>query len=265
MNSNYKEFKVKDYVFKYYYKPKQNLSDQDFQELKNKILLVNTNSGMNFNYGIFSKDSSVDYHFEKMLVCLMELNGETVGFQYLYIYDDQVPKIVHQGLIVIYKNVGVDLVYYNGIIVNILLREKIGDFHTTIMASMPRLIEHSFDVFEEVWPSPKSNLAFQPKEYKKVVEFIFNNYVNVFFPIPEEHSLDLKRFVIEFKVQEKGFETNLRKMSKAASLENNLFAMFWLDYTKNETLVPVGLFNQKAYCKNLTKIKDLVSEKDLRW
>lgn len=261
-----KSFKVEDYILHFYYKPALWMTEEELLDLHEKVKYVNTISNKNFNYGIFDKTKSINKFYSEILICLMELNGETVGFQYQVIYDNAKMPLVHQGLVVIAKNTGVDLIGIEAQIAAVLIREIIGDYYSTTISSIPAVLEKFYNIFEEIWPSPYvSNLGRSCKSYREILKFLFDNYVKDYFPLNEEHELHEKRFVIEFKVQENGFETDLRKMPRSEDFLINNFCMFWLDYSKNETVILVGKFSQESFLKTVAKLKKYAKEKELRW
>lgn len=232
-------------------------SDPSRMEMEESIRLieqmnyVNRKAKTNLEYGIFDKSLSLTdkiFLMSNMSISLMRIAGEPVGFTYQYILDQKVQDkaIVHQGLLVAHKNPGRDVSIFN-FISSMKLRERLGDFYTTCLASAPFAIGAIAKVFSEVWPSPYGNQKVPPcKSYKEVANVCYERYVKPFFPYPENLTLDTRRFVVVSKAQEMGFEVDMRAMSRDEDLMANLFCMFWLNYEAQEIMMQIGLCDERA-------------------
>lgn len=239
----------KQYVLRYYYKPFFWMSSEELASLQSRLDKVNKESGKNFNYGIFDPKNQESF-YKNSMICIMELNGEPAGFFYNVIMEGEF-KIVHQGLVLISKNVGENLLYYPYVQSNRLIWEQIGDFYISNISSVPSIIGQVSTTYDQVWPSPYLNLDRpEDKNYIVVCEVLFKNYVKKFFPFPEEISLNKKRFVISSKVKEMGFDSNFRNLSRHPKLEVNLFCQFWIDYEKSEDIIQVGRFTKQTIERN---------------
>lgn len=254
---NKKILEYKGYTLSYYFKPGINSDEKELEEIEKKLNIVNKESGKNFSYGIFDPKNKKDF-YDTSLICILEIDNKPAGFFYNVILEFSSIKIVHQGLVLISKNIGENLLYYPYVQSNIFIRENIGDYYITSISSVPSIIGEIHNIFEEVWPSPFANLVRPPKkEYAMVAEKVFNEYVKKYFPFPEEVTFNKKRFIIESKAKEMGFERDVRNLSRDSRLEVNLFCQFWIDYTKNEDIIQVGYFGNNAVEKNNQKIKEV--------
>lgn len=254
---NKKVLQYKGYTLSYFFKPGKFSDEKEIQEIENKLNIVNKESGKNFSYGIFDPKNKKDF-YDNSLICILEIDNHPSGFFYNVILEYSDMNIVHQGLVLISKNIGENLLYYPYVQSNIFIREKIGDYYITSISSVPSIIGEIHNIFDEVWPSPYTNLV-RPhkKEYTIIAEKVFNDYVKKYFPFPEEVVFNKKRFIIESKAKEMGFERDIRNLSRDSRLDVNLFCQFWIDYSKNEDLIQVGYFGNNAFEKNSQKIKDL--------
>lgn len=107
--------------------------------------------------------------------------------------------------------------------------------------------------YTNTWPSPYLDNKRPPNEfYKKVTEACFEEYVTKFFPFPESLKLNTKRFVLESKALEMGFEVDMRKMSRDSDVLVNMFCMFWLNYDRQEIMMQVALCDE-ATAKRISK------------
>jgi len=239
----------KQYILNYYYKPLEWMSQDELSHLQNQLDIVNKESGKNFNYGIFDPHNRNNF-YKNSMICVMELDGHPAGFFYNVIFEGEL-NIVHQGLVLISKNIGENLLYFPYVNSNKLIREKIGDFYITSISSVPSIIGEIHNIFDNVYPSPFVNQIKPPqKEYSQVALKVFEDYVKRFFPFPEEVSFNKRRFVIESKAKEMGFERDIRNLPRDSRFEVNVFCQYWLDYSKNEDIIQVGIFNQKTEEKN---------------
>lgn len=249
-------FDYQGYKLYYYYRPGLWASSEEIENIEKRINIVNKESNKNFSYGIFDPKNKKDF-YDNSMICILEFDGHPAGFFYNVIIDFiEDKKIVHQGLVLISKNMGQNLLYYPYVKSNLLIKEQIGDFYITSISSVPSIIGEIYNIFDNVWPSPYTDLI-KPNDvyYTKAAETVFFNYVKKFFPFSEEIFFNKRRFVIESKAKEMGFERDVRSLSRDSRLEVNLFCQFWIDYSKNEDIIQVGLFNEEAQNKNLTKMK----------
>lgn len=231
------------YNLNYFYRPGIWADESTLKNLEEKLNKVNKDSGKNFNYGIFDQKNKKNF-YDNSIICVLEINNEPAGFFYNVILEYSDLNIVHQGLVLISKNIGENLLYFPYFKSNQIIREKIGDFYITSISSVPRIIGEIHNIFEDVWPSPYANSIKPPKkEYISIAERVFNDYVKKYFPFPEEISFNKRRFIIESKAKEMGFERDIRSLPRDARMEVNLFCQFWIDYSKNEDIIQVGYFS----------------------
>ncbi len=262
-----KTVKFSNYSLNYYFKPGLNLSDNELREMHRKINIVNEKS-KDFKYGLFDKSLSFEDLkgiYSQMLICLIELNDEPEGFFYNYIIDNGEDKpIVHLGLVLIAKNIGNNLLYYPYLNGNKILLENFKDgYFVTNISSTPKIIGEVTEAYDNVWPSPKSNLVVRPRKYDNIVKKLKEEYILRFFPMSEEIEIDMRRYVLKNNAREMNFECNMRSLAKDPRLNYNLFCMFWLDYNGHiaEDLIQVGEFNQDTLERNLKIMNKLAESK----
>lgn len=232
------------YVYQYWFKPKAN----DVHPT-----LVSINNG-ELNYGIFGKKTleELDAFYGKTLVCIIyNENRKPVGFYYQYIIDETIP-LVHLGLIVIKENKGKDLFYISEKLGTLFLFKNLkSKFYICSITTIPKVLEYIDSVFNEVWPSPSSDLSKPPSHYRKLSETVMSKYIKTFFSSPEKISFNHKRFAIKFDKDSYGFNDDYFVLPKAKKYEYNSFLWSWLNYKDGEDLLIIGRFSCKTYFRLL--------------
>ena len=79
--------------------------------------------------------------------------------------------ILHWGLIVVYKNPGVDLISLLALGNLVIGYEKLGGYYTTNITSTPSIIESFSKMVPDTWPHPDAQLKKYPKVIKKFCRF----------------------------------------------------------------------------------------------
>jgi len=237
-----------EYTLNYYYNIGLNFSESEINAVKNQLHEVNKASGCNFSYGIFDSTKDFKKITENFLICVIEKDNNPVGFFYNFILNE--PKVVHLGLVLISKNFGDNLLYIPYMIASRIIHDHIGDFYITNISGVPKIIGTVIEIYDEVWPAPKSNLMRPPPEYKTIANSIYSKYVKEYFPMPESISFDEKKFILSCNAKEMGFENDFRKLPRHSTLDVNLFCMFWLNYEKNEDIIQVGKYTKETVEKN---------------
>ncbi|MCM2278100.1 MAG: hypothetical protein NDJ89_08485 [Oligoflexia bacterium] len=236
----------------YLFKPGSWMEDTELQDLRSAFEHVNRTSGKNFRYGIF--DSGLSLEQFRILLSRMNLGviryaGEAVGCFYNFIVREKPTPILHAGLVMIAKNTGVDLLNAPYLTMATLQRQRFGDYLYTNISSTPAIVGGFGELVTGVWPSHKSrNLIRPPRKYREVVEQLYQEYIRAFFP-EDEIEIDLRRFVMRSPSTEMGFDTTMRNLARHSNLKANLFCDFWLDYSRGEDLIQVGVVNYKVALK----------------
>lgn len=236
----------KGYTLEYLFFPGKTESFEQ-NEKTLKIIREINRGGLNLNYGIFKEDLDRSL-LNDIIICLIRHGEEYHGFFYTYVVDRNIP-VVHQGLVMIVKNAGADLLTAPYYMLNRLIYEELGKpFYATNISAVPKIIGAFTDLYSDVWPSPQADLtrcAFP--EYRKILDVLKNDYIQKVFPFPEGITLDKSRFVLKSKVREMGFETDFHKLSRDAKYEINLFTFMWLKHEEEEDMVQIGKYTPKHY------------------
>lgn len=239
------------YTITYYLFPGKNLEKTELVQIHQNILDMNVESGTNFKYGIF--DHSKPFSFKKefydriLLVTIHDESGRNAGFFYNFIIENQKNTLIHQGLVVIFNNKGVDLLKAPYLYANILLHEFFNkDFYISNISAVPLIIGTVSEIFSEVWPSATAeDLRFPPKQYIQLAELLQQEYIGKYFP--EGTIFDKKRFVLKSPLKEMGFGVKIRNLPRHPSLTHNVFTNVWIDLENGEDVVQIGVMSKKTY------------------
>lgn len=249
----HKNINYEGHELKYFLTPNSWMNDEEFDSFYKKLEKVNQDSGCNFNYGIFENNADNKSKFSKLLVCIIERDGEPIGFFYNVMIDHSRP-FIHLGLVIISHNLGIDLLAGPYIIANLIMHKKIGDFFISNISSTPKIIGGVCETYSDVWPSPFLDQSRPPNnEYKDLAIKLVDQYVKGFF-CTDKIKFNPRRFILESPSAEMGFESNLRKLPRHGNMLINVFCQFWIDYSNNEDLVQIGKFDEKS----ISKYKNLV-------
>ena len=253
----------KGYKLNYLFTPGLWMTEAEKKTLLDKMNIINEKTGMKLRYGLFDPSKDPLNLLNSIVVCLMEADGEVDGFFYSYIVDMNQP-LVHQGLIMVLKNKGADLLEKPYIILNHLLFQYFGEkkYFATNITAMPKSIGAFCHLFSNVWPSPYADLSRCPYgEYKVILSLLLNKYIIPFFPFPEHILLDDRRFVLKTKSRDMGFETDFYKLARDPKFEINIFAFFWLKHHEEEDMIQVGSYDIENNDNQYEIIKQYVSKK----
>jgi hypothetical protein len=237
----------KGYVLDYIFFPGRGGSDSEIEGLLSIIRGINQ-KGMKLDYGIFNDD------FDKailndLVVCLIRKEGEYHGFFYAAFVNEKLP-LVHQGLIMIIKNDGADLLTAPYFLLNQLIFEELDrkPYFATNITAMPKSVGAFCDLFSNVWPAPSADLIKCPyPEYRALLDELLVRYIKKIFPYPEETKICKNRFVLSSKVTAMGFKTDFHQLARDARFEMNLFTFMWLKHDQEEDMIQVGRYTESNY------------------
>jgi hypothetical protein len=242
-----KQTKVKyeGYTLNYVFQPGCWMSDVELGSFKSELDHVNKISGKSLTYGIFAPNLDLigfRSFLEKSNFCMIIDKGEPIGFFYNLILKKESPFVIHAGLILLARNRGVDLIKLPYGLMAILHYKLYGKHYYSNICSTPSIIGIFTNMYSKVWPSHKANLIKPPeKYYYTVLDLLYSEYVLQFFP-SDGLELDKKRFILKSKFPELGiFETNIRKLPRHSQAEVQSFCMYWVDYTKGEDMIQIGV------------------------
>jgi hypothetical protein len=232
----------KGYELRYFIQSGPWLSQDQLVELQLQLQHINSISKNKLSYGIFDPVLSLEAFREFLAeasLCIIMDQDEPVGMFYNPILQLNPLRIIHAGLVVIAKNKGIDLLKVPYCYLNLLQWRHFGSYYYTNISSTPSIVGSFAEQYRNVWPSHLSSQLKPPsKEYEKVLETVYRDYVERHFP--GETQLDRKRFIIRSESKEMGFETNLRRLPRHTKLLANFFCQYWIDYSAGEDLVQVG-------------------------
>lgn len=256
------EITYHNYKITYYLFPGQNLTKYELLDLHQNILDMNIESGRNFKYGIFDHDKTFifkkEFYDSIILATIHDLQGKNCGFFYnILIPTSENKNLIHQGLVVIYNNSGVDLLKAPYLYSNVLMYEHLKeDYFISNISAVPLIIGTVSDIFDNVWPSIFSqDCRFPPVQYKEISSFLIKNYVSKYFP--EGTIFDKKRFVLKSPLKEMGFGSNLKDLPRHSNWQHNLFSDHWLDLTQGEDIVQIGLMSRRRYDEFINYLQNI--------
>lgn len=236
----------------HYCNPGINLNDIDLKDLHQKLLHINKAAKANVIHPFLDKNSkiaSLRQMFSSIVITLINVENETVGFLLSPIIQEGDIIIGHAGLVVIAENPGSDLLILSGL-GSIKTGYKMhGRMFATNITSTPAIVESFTRLVTGVWPSPGARLIRPPHRYGEVLNALFNGYIKKCFIEPEKLVLDTRRFVIRSSANKMGFNTDFHSISRSNNFSYLNFCHVWLDYKKQEDMVQVGLVDLKAYIK----------------
>jgi hypothetical protein len=259
------KIKYEGYELIYIFQPGSWMSDHDLALFKKDLDCVNHLSGKALTYGVFDPSlnfSEIRSFLEKSNFCLIKDKGEPVGFFYNLIMKEESPAIIHAGLILLAKNRGVDLIKIPYGLMAILHYKNYGKHYYSNICSTPSIIGIFSNMYSNVWPSHKANLIKPPnKYYYTVLDLLYSNYIKLYFPA-DGLEIDKKRFILRSKFPDLGiFETNIRKLPRYSKAEINVFCLYWIDYTKGEDMIQIGVVDW--YCIQKIRFALLFHKLDL--
>lgn len=245
-----KEVKYQNYKITYYLFPGINEPPSELRKIHKKLLFMNKESGKNFKYGIFDPKTSfkekVNF-YKKIIVAIYETpQGELAGFFYNFHIEENNKDLLHQGLVVIYKNSGLDLLMAPYLYSNILFYDYLKkDYYVSNISAVPSIIGIVSEIFDNVWPSFYSkDQRFPPNEdYKFFANKLYESYVQTYFP--DGTVFDKKRFVLKSPLKEMGFGLEIRDLPRHKDINHIIFSFYWIDLNKGEDIVQIGVMSKK--------------------
>lgn len=223
---------------------------------------MNQESKRGFSYGVFKPDlglGEVKSFFERAMICLMYTpKGERAGFFYNYLspISELDSTLSHQGLVVIYRNQGVNLITAPYAYANLLMRQFLQkDFYVSNISAVPLIVGAFTDIFDETWPSIEAkNVRHPPEGYVEAIRSLERNYIKPFF---DGSSLDVKRFVLKSSIEKMGFNSNIRELPRHENLMHIILVTTWIDLTKGEDMVQIGRVTEATLPKLKRLSRDL--------
>ena len=258
MDFNKNEFNItlKDYKLKFYFKPALFLNNSEIENLKQDMFYVKNNCNPNINYGIFSKKNNLDECLKNVLISIFYLNEEPVGMFYNVIIN--IPSLQktasHQGLFILNKNSGIDILNSVGVISSIILFEKIGEFYVTTLSSTPSVLESIIENTSDAWPCYYSNNQRPPVDYKEVFKITVNEYKDKFISENEIIDIDYKKFKIKISNSVSNYSLGIHNFPLAKKTEHNLFYNFWINYNLEELVFLICKYNLQNQIDNKNKL-----------
>lgn len=236
----------------HYNNPGVHLGDLELRNLYNELLRINEESEANIVHPFLTKNLpilEIRKMFSSIVITMIKVGDENVGFLLSPIIEADGITVAHAGLVVIAKNPGSDLLTLSGLgSISVGYRTR-GKMFTTNISSTPSIIESFTKLVTNAWPAPNKSLVRPPKEYKKAVKVLYDNYIQKNFMDPDKLELDDKRFVIRSSSNKMGFNTRFHSISRSAAFKYLSFCFVWLDYDKQEDMIQVGLMDWKSYVK----------------
>lgn len=240
------------YELEYLMQPGKQMNDEEILSLKSTMQSVAALAGKKFNYGVFDPSMTAAEcraYMTRANVCIMRDQGEAIGFICNIVLRETGTPIIHAGLVVIARNRGHNLMTFSYCWMSILQYRKFGRHYFTNISSTPSIVGSFGEQVAHVWPSHKGNQLKPPtKDYTRVLDVVEEEYIQKYFK-SEGCVVDKRRFVLQSPSTEMGFETNMKKLSRHSNPEANYFCMFWLDYSKGEDLIQVGVMDWKTVAK----------------
>ena len=236
----------KNIEVKTYFKPGKYIDDLQMQSLYRDILRINQLKESPLQHKLIAASTPLDEVkeiYSNMLVAVVLVKKEAVGFLLTPILAEAPEPIAHGGLTVIAKNHGSNLLGLMTLCNIKVLHNHYSKLYTSNISSTPSIIEVYTKFMRNVWPEPDANLIKAPSRYKKVFDTLIDKYVMEFFEDPENIIVDRKRFVIRTSSKKMGFNTNLRELSRSSKYKYFSFCFTWLDYEKEEDLVQIGMID----------------------
>lgn len=238
-----KNYCIKEIEITHYYRPGETLDDLSLKKLHNQITKINKKSGANVVNKMLDISLSFDEvksHFTNVIVALISKEDEPMAFVISPILSSLDKAILHSGLIVVYKNPGVDLISLLALGNLVIGYEKLGGYYTTNITSTPSIIESFSKMVPGTWPHPDAQLKKIPKGYKEVLQILKLDYMDKYFPDPEKLSINYKRFTLTSNSNEMGFVTDFHKISRSDNFKFMAFCHAWIDYKNEEDIIQVG-------------------------
>lgn len=253
--------KFLDYEMEYFYRPGKTLPPADCFLIHDVIKEIN-NKSYKFNYGLFDPEISNDKIvnlFSDFLICIIKIQGEAVGFFYFHILNEnrKIP-LVQLGLVVILKNIGINILSISERIAMALMYKNIGSYKCSVITTIPKIVEEFCGIFSSPWPSPYANLLRAPSENKEYLDDVGEKYIKTFFPKP--FKINKRRYTLILDKRESGFHDKFFDLPMARNFIFNSFCSSWINYEEGEDLILIGEYNFLANLKNhcflkLEKIK----------
>ena len=250
------------YTITYHLFPGKCLPRLELLDLHQRLLDMNIESGRNFKYGIFDHDKNFafkkEFYDNIILATITNEKQECCGFFYNYLIpspEGGIP-LLHQGLVVIYNNKGMDLLKIPYLYSNLLAHKFIKeDFFVSNISAVPLIIGTVSEIFEDVYPSIYcGDSRFPPLYYADYASLLYNHYVKKYFP--DGTIFDKKRFVLKSPLKEMGFGNSIRELPRHANWLHNAFSNCWIDLSQGEDILQIGKMTKKKTEDYMVEIKN---------
>lgn len=232
------------FKFRYYLKPSLWMNDGEFEALCDDVDYVN-NSQHKLNYGIFCPENK--FMYDNMLICVIYKENEPVGLFYNYIIENEKinKKLIHQGLVLINKNDGLNLMFESYAIANCLLYHMYGEYYVSNISNVPAVVGIFSESFDQVWPHPDADLKRPKIDYNVCVSLLHHDYIKKVFLDSDKLQIDYKRYILKSNSKELGFTGHHHDLPRDPKFIYNIFCFWWIKYDENEDMIQIGIGNIK--------------------
>lgn len=241
-----KKYRIGKIEVRHIYRPGAWLNDLELKKIHNDLVRVNEKSGANVVNKMLDKNLSIEgikSHFSNVILALFSRDGEMWSFVISPLLRSSDLPVLHSGLIVAFKNPGVDIISLLAMGNLQLGYKNLSSFYTTNISSTPSIIESFVYMIPGAWPNPDVELKIVPDGYKEVVKILKEDYMDQYFPNPEKLVVNYKRFTLSSNSQEMGFVTDFYKISRSNQFKYLSFCRTWIDYANEEDIIQVGKIN----------------------
>lgn len=236
---SFKNFKIIATMF-----PSESLSESEFKKLHEDVMLINQSTNLNLKYGVYSTDRTwedLKRIYSTMYVLILYKDDKPIGSSFAnYLGMIGNTACIHSGLTIISQNPGYNVLYLMETMKSYFLQKTYGAHYITAVTTIPKIVETFSFIYSKTWPSPSSNLMLPPANYKTAVELLADKYIKVHFPNPQDAKINKKRFILKTNKRESGFSERFHELSKAKSLDFNLFCQCWINYENDEDLILIA-------------------------
>lgn len=238
-----KKYQIGKIEVRHIYRPGAWIDDLELKRIHNDLVKVNEKSGANVVNKMLDKNLTIEgikNHFSNVILALFSRDGEMWSFVISPLLSSADLPVLHSGLIVAFKNPGIDIISLLAMGNLQLGYKNMKSFYTTNISSTPSIIESFVYMVPGAWPNPDVELKVIPNGYKEVVKILKEDYMDQYFPDPEKLVVNYKRFTLTSNSQEMGFVTDFYKISRSNDFRYLSFCRTWIDYSKEEDIIQVG-------------------------
>ena len=242
--------KIDNYSIKSYFKPGMFLCKSDLDILLNDLIIIKQNSNSP-DIGIFSKSYDIDFFLKNIIISVIYFDELPIGFYYHFIYNHPTVNVIHKGLVIITKNVGLDLLGLVGMVLANIAYINLGEYYFSAITYIPKIIESISENTNDLWPQPLLNNQRPPQKiYTDLFNYCVKEYQKFFLDINETMLINDKKFKVKILKDSKECSVNFDNVSLANNFNYNFFMFMWLDYKSGELLFPIGRYLDNSFNKN---------------